>query len=156
MAIGRVSHQVGALSFCNQAMQSTVNGHQDTGARVSSRELAADAMQGVQRLVSLEIALAKQELKEIAIVNLTAVACIAVAGLLGMLALLVAIPVLIVALVPWHWQAALVWVVAYAVIAGGLALYGKSRISLRMPTRTLESLKENKEWALHQLRSTRR
>lgn len=133
-----------------------MNGHPDTRTRASSRDLAAEAMQGVQRLVSLEIALAKQELKEIAIVNLIAVACIAAAGLLAILALLVAIPVLVVALVPWHWQAALVWVVAYMLIAGGLALYGKSRLSLRMPSKTIQSLKENKEWALHQLRSTKR
>jgi len=133
-----------------------MNGHQDTGARASSRELAAEALQGVQRLVSLEIALAKQELKEIAIVNLIAAACIAAAGLLAILALLVAVPVLVVTLVPWHWQAALVWVVAYAVLAAGLALYGRSRLSLRLPSRTIESLKENKEWALHQLRSTKR
>ena len=137
-------------------MQSTLNGHQETETRASSRELAADAVQTVQRMVSLEIALAKQELKEIAIVNLIAVACMAVAGLLAILAVLVAIPVLIVAVVPWHWEAALVWVVAYALIAGGLALYGKSRLSVRMPSKTIESLKENKEWALHQLRSTKR
>ena len=137
-------------------MQSTLNGHQETGTRASSRELAADAVQTVQRMVSLEIALAKQELKEIAIVNLIAVACMAAAGLLAILAVLVAIPVLIVAVVPWHWEAALVWVVAYALMAGGLALYGKSRLSLRLPSKTIESLKENKEWALHQLRSTKR
>jgi Flp pilus assembly protein TadB len=133
-----------------------VNGHHETGSRASSRELAADAMQGVQRLVSLEIALAKQELKEIAIVNLIAAACIGAAALFATLALLVAVPVLVVALVPWHWQAALVWIVAYALLAGGLALYGKSRLTLRMPSKTIESLKENKEWALHQLRSTKR
>jgi uncharacterized membrane protein YqjE len=137
-------------------VQSTVNGRQGGATRASSRELAAGAIQGVQRLVSLEIELAKQELKEIAVANLIAAVCIAVAGLLAILAVLVALPVLIVVLVPWHWQAALVWVVAYALIAGGLAVYGRSRFSLRMPSRTIESLKENKEWALHQLRSTRR
>ena len=137
-------------------MQSTLNGHQETARRASSRELAADVMQGVQRLVSLEIALAKQELKEIAIRNLIAVACMGAAGLLAILALLVALPVLVVELVPWHWQAALVWAAVYAVVAGGLALYGRAQLSLRMPGRTIESLKENKEWALHQLRSTKR
>jgi Flp pilus assembly protein TadB len=75
---------------------------------------------------------------------------------MGILGLLVAVPVLVVVLVPWHWQAALVWAVAYILIAVGLGLFGKSRLSLRMPSRTIESLKENKEWALHQLRSTRR
>jgi VIT1/CCC1 family predicted Fe2+/Mn2+ transporter len=133
-----------------------VNGHQDTGTRTSSRELAADVMQLVQRLVSLEIALAKQELKEIAIRNLIALPCMAATALLAILAVLVAVPVLIVELVPWHWQAAAVWAVVYGLVAGGLALYGKSRLSLRLPSRTIESLKENKEWALHQLRSARR
>ncbi|HEY2597764.1 MAG TPA: phage holin family protein [Candidatus Dormibacteraeota bacterium] len=137
-------------------MQATVNGHQDTGTRTSSRELAADVVQGVQRLVSLEVALAKQELREIAIVNLIAIACMAAASLLAILALLVAVPVLIVTLVPWHWQAALVWAAAYALIAGGLALFGKSRLSLRLPSRTIESLKENRKWALHQLKSTKK
>lgn len=137
-------------------MQSTVNGHQTTSARASSREIAADAVQSVQRLVGLEIALAKQELREMVMTNVIAVACIASAGLFAILALLVAVPALVVVLVPWHWEAALVWAVAYALIALGLALYGRSRLSLRLPTRTLESLKENKEWALHQLRSTKK
>jgi cytochrome c biogenesis protein CcdA len=133
-----------------------MNGHPTAPTRVSSRDLAADAVQSVQRLVSLEVALAKQELKEIAMTNLIAAACIASAGLVAILALLVAVPVTVVALVPWHWQAALVWAIAYLLIAAGLALYGRSRLSLRLPTRTLESLKENKAWALHQLRSTKR
>jgi cytochrome c biogenesis protein CcdA len=113
-------------------------------------------MQGAQRLVSLEIALAKQELREIAITNIIAAACLAAAGLIAIVAVLVALPVLVVVAVPWHWEAALAWAIAYLLIAAGLAVYGKSRLSLRLPTKTLESLKENKEWALHQLRSTKR
>ncbi len=46
--------------------------------------------------------------------------------------------------------------VAYLVVAGGLAVYGRRRLKLKLPTRTLESLKENKEWALRRLRSTSR
>jgi putative superfamily III holin-X len=133
-----------------------VNGNGQSATRVSSRELAADAVQSVQRLVSLEIALAKQELRELATTNLVAAACIAAAGFFAILALFVAVPVLVVVAVPWHWQAALAWVIAYAAVAAGLAIYGKSRLNLRLPTRTIESLKENKEWALHQLRSTKR
>jgi Putative Actinobacterial Holin-X, holin superfamily III len=139
-------------------VQSTVNGNGQpaTHARVSSRDVAADAVQIVQRLVSLEIALAKQELREIATANLIAAACIASGGFFAILALFVAVPVVVVVAVPWHWQAALSWVIAYAAIAAGLALYGKSRLSLRLPTKTLDSLKENKQWALHHLRSTKR
>ena len=65
---------------------------------MSSRELAAGAVQSVQRLVSLEIALAKQELREIATTNLIAAACIAAAGFFAILALFVAVPVLVVLL----------------------------------------------------------
>jgi hypothetical protein len=137
-------------------VQSTVNGQPNVEARVSSRTLAADAVQTVHRLIDLEIALAKQELREMATANVIAVACLAAAGLLAILALLVAVPVMVVFLVPWHWQAALVWALAYLVIGVGLGVYGRSRLTLRLPTRTLESLKENKEWAIHQLRSTRR
>jgi len=137
-------------------VQSTVNGQPNVETRVSSRDLAADAVQTVHRLIDLEIALAKQELREIATANAIAAACIAAAGLMAVLALLVAVPVMVVVLVPWHWQAALVWALAYLVIGGGLAVYGRSRLTLRLPTRTLDSLKENKEWAIHQLRSTRR
>jgi cytochrome c biogenesis protein CcdA len=137
-------------------VQTAVNGQPHSSARASSGELVAAAMQNAQRLVDLEIALAKQELREIAIANIIATACIALAGILAMLALLVALPVFVVVLVPWHWQAALIWAGAYVVIASGLALYGRSRLSLRLPPRTLESLKENKDWALHRLKSTSR
>jgi hypothetical protein len=134
-------------------VQSTLNGQSHSGDSPSSGDLAAEAIQRTQRLLSLEVALAKQELREIATTNIIAAACVAAAVLLAILALLVAVPVLVVVLVPWHWQAALVWAIAYGVAASGLALYGKSRLSLRLPTKTLEILKENKEWALHQIRS---
>ncbi len=129
---------------------------QSAEPKVGSRELAAEVVQDLHRLVDLEILLAKQEVKELAIRNGIAAACLAAAGLLAVIALLVAVPVIVVEAVPWHWEAALVWVVAYLVVAGGLAVYGRRRLKLKLPTRTLESLKENKEWALRRLRSTSR
>jgi hypothetical protein len=137
-------------------VRSTVNGKPHTDIRASTGDLVADVMENAQRLVTLEIALAKQELREIAITNVIAAACIGAGGLLAILALLVAAPVLVVVLVPWHWQAALIWAVAFLAVAGALVLYGRSRLSLRLPPKTLESLKESKKWALHQMRSTRR
>jgi cytochrome c biogenesis protein CcdA len=137
-------------------VRAATNGQTRQDTRRSSGEIAADAMQTAQHLVSLEIALAKQELREIAMANIVAAACLAAAGLLAVLAVLVAVPVLVVILVPWHWQAAVVWAAVYIVIAAGLALYGRSRLGLRLPTKTIASLKENKEWALHQMRSAGR
>jgi Flp pilus assembly protein TadB len=125
-------------------------------AQPRSGDVAAEIVHDVQRLVDLEVRLAQQELRELAITNVVAAACVSTAGLLALVALLVALPVLVVEAVPWHWQAALVWVIANLVLASGLFLFGRSRVRLRLPTKTLDSLKENKEWALRQLRLTGR
>ena len=117
-------------------------------------DLAAEVIHDVQRLVNLEIALAKQEIKDLVVANAIAAGMIAFGGLLVVLAVLVAIPTLIVALVPWHWQAAAAWVVLYVGIGIGLAVAGRARQVFKLPARTLNSLKENKEWAIRQIRST--
>jgi hypothetical protein len=119
-----------------------------------SSDLAAALVHDAQRLVSLEVALAKQEVKDIAMANAVAAGMLVFGGLLALLGVLVALPTLVVLLVPWHWQAAAVWGLAYVLLGTGLALYGKSRFAVRLPARTLESLKENKEWALRRMTST--
>ncbi|HET7466741.1 MAG TPA: phage holin family protein [Candidatus Dormibacteraeota bacterium] len=126
------------------------------GSDARSGHLAAEVVEDLNRLVSLEVALAKQELRELATTNGIAIACFAVAGVLAGVALLVAVPVVVVEAVPWHWQAAVVWAVAYALIAGGLALYGRMRLKSPMPEKTITSLKETKEWALRRMRSAGR
>ena len=67
-----------------------------------------------------------------------------------------AVPVIVVVAVPWHWQAAVVWAVAYALIAAGLAIYGRMRLRVSMPQKTITSLKETKEWALQRMKSAGR
>ena len=126
------------------------------GNGMRSGHLAAEVVQDLNRLVSLEIALARQELKEFAVTNGIAIACFVAAGLLAVLGLLVAVPVIIVVVLPWHWQAAVVWAVAYALIAAGLALYGRRRLQVSMPQKTITSLKETKEWAVKRMRSAGR
>jgi hypothetical protein len=121
---------------------------------VSSGEIAAEVVHDAQRLVSLEIALAKQEVKDLVLANVIAAGLVGFGALLAVLALLVAIPSLIVVLVSWHWQAAVAWIAAYLLLGIGLVFFGKSRFALRLPTRTLETLKENKEWALRRMKST--
>jgi len=122
----------------------------------SSGSIASEVVHDMRRLVDLEVRLAKQEVKELAITNAVAAVCGAVAAILAVIAVLVAIPVLVIVAVPWKWEAALVWVVAYLVLAAGFAIYARSRLALHAPRRTLDSLKENKEWVLRQLRSTGR
>jgi cytochrome c biogenesis protein CcdA len=119
-----------------------------------SGDIAAEVVHDAQRLVSLEIALAKQEIKDLATANAIAAGMVAFGGLLVILGVLVAVPALIVWLVPWHWQAAAAWVAVYVMVGIGLALMGRARFALRLPARTLASLKENKEWALRKMKST--
>ena len=122
-------------------------------AHLSSRGLIASVISDAQRLVALEVALAKQETKELATANAIALGVIAFGGLLAVLAILVAVPVLVVMLVPWKWEAAAVWAGAYLVIGLVMVLAGKARLQLRLPPKTIESLKENKAWALRRVRS---
>lgn len=119
-------------------------------------ELASGAAEDIQRLVTLQVELAKQEVKELAISNALAGGALGAAGLIGLIALLVGIPVIIIEAVPWHWPGAVVWVALYLLVAGGLALYGKARLRIEPPRKTIESLKESKEWALRRMKSAGR
>ena len=127
-----------------------------TDKRVSSRGLLGSVISDAQRLVALEIALAKQEVKELATGNAIAVGLMALGAVLAVLAILVAVPVLVVMLVPWKWEAAAVWVAVYVVIGAVLIVFGKARLQVKLPPRTIESLKENKEWALRRVKSNGR
>jgi Putative Actinobacterial Holin-X, holin superfamily III len=124
--------------------------------RPGSRGLIGSVISDAQRLVELEVALAKQEAKELAVGNAIAGGLIAFGGLLVLLAVLVAAPVLVIALVGWRWEAAAVWAVAYVIVGLALLLVGKARMRIGLPPRTVESLKENKEWALRRVRSNGR
>jgi|GEM_PF-2449336 uncharacterized membrane protein YqjE len=119
----------------------------------STPEIAAGLVEEAENLIRLEIALAKQELKELAITNAIAAGALAGAGLLALLALLVGLPVLIVVAVEPHWLAAAIWIVLYLVLAAGLALFGRGKLHIALPERTVNSLKETRNWALRQMKS---
>jgi uncharacterized membrane protein YqjE len=119
----------------------------------STPDLAARIAEQAEELIRLEIALAKAELKEMAITNAIAAGAFAGAALMAIVTLLVAIPVLIVVAVEPHWHAALVWIVLYLVVAAGLALFGRGKLRIGVPERTVNSIKETRDWALRQMRS---
>lgn len=119
----------------------------------STPAVAAGLVEQAEQLLKLELALAKQELKEMAISNAIAAGTLAAAGLLALLALLVGIPVLLVVTLSPHWLVALIWIVLYLALAGGLALFGRSRLRIGLPEKTVNSLKETRNWALAQMRS---
>ncbi len=137
-------------------MQSPAERNESTRRGAGTGELAAEVVHDAQRLVSLEIELARQEVKALLASNAIAAGMIAGGALVLALAVLVALPALVVALVPWHWQASAVWALVYAAIGIALVLIGKSRMRIRLPAKTIASLKESKEWALRRMRSTAR
>jgi hypothetical protein len=122
----------------------------------SSTDLAGDIVHDAHELVRLEIELAKQEAKELAVRNGVAASLLAAGGLLLMVALLIGVPVLVVTWVPNHVVAAAIWVGAYGLV--GLALLGIGRLRLRLepPRRTLASIRETRAWALRQISSNGR
>ena len=126
------------------------------GKPASSRRLIGSVLTDAQRLIALEIALAKQEVKELATGNAIAAGLMAFGALLTVLAILVAVPVLVVMLVPWKWEAAAIWVAAYLIVGLVLIVIGKARLQVKLPPRTMESMKENKEWALRRVKSNGR
>jgi hypothetical protein len=117
----------------------------------STADLAADLVEEARRLIRLEVDLAKQELRELAISNGIALGSYVVAGILVLFAVFAGIPVLIVVLVGWHWLAAVAWIAVYLLLATGLYFFGRSRLRIELPPRTVNSLKETWDWALRQL-----
>ena len=137
-------------------MQAETREKHVNGGRTSARGLIASVVVDAQHLVGLEVELAKQELRDLATRNAIAAGIMAFGGLLAVLGVLVALPTLVVWLVPWHWEAAAVWMAAYIGVGVLLVFIGRSRLQMRLPTRTLDSLKENKEWALRHVKSNNR
>jgi len=134
-------------------MRAPVERTVDTDGASNARGLVASVISDAQRLVTLEIALAKQEGKELVTANAIAAGLAAFGVLLILLGILVAVPVMMVLLLPWPWEAAAVWAIAYVAIGFVLVLIGKARFKVALPKRTMQSLKENKEWALRRVRS---
>src|SRR5581483_634032 len=80
------------------------------------------------------------------------------AGIVGMLALLTLTACLVAALATGVdvWLAALIVTVVYAAVAGGLALIAKKRVTEAtppVPEQTIDSVKEDVQWAKTQLPS---
>ena len=126
------------------------------GTDRSSAELAQDIVREAQDLVRLELELAKQELRELAIRNAWAVGLFAFAALLLMLTVLVAVPVLLVLLWDRHVLGAGIWIAVYVIGGAVLAFAGWRTLRLEPPRRTLASLEETRQWVLRQIRSNDR
>jgi uncharacterized membrane protein len=124
-------------------------------AEQSSAELARDIAHGAGDLVRLELELARQELTGMVRRNAIAAGMLAFASLL-VLAVLLGLPVFLVAVSGNRWLVGAICLGAYLVVAVALVLVALRLLRLEPPRRTLASLEETKRWALRQIRSNGR
>lgn len=103
----------------------------------------------VRTLIRKQLELPRQEIAEIVRANLNAAKFFAIAavfGLLVLIALVVFLTALIAIFLPW-WLSALVVLLLCGALAGIFGYLGYTRLELRGPTRSIDSLKETVQWA---------
>jgi hypothetical protein len=126
------------------------------GIASSIGEIAADA----QRLVQLELQLAKEEVKELLKTNLIAIGMLSVAGLAAIFALYTAVEGLIFFGLSFAFHrgmghdagAMLAVFLFWAAVAVILGLMGKSRLVFKMPEATIQTIKDDMAWAKAQIK----
>jgi uncharacterized membrane protein YqjE len=140
---------------------STANGQAGEQRDNSTGELIKQLSEQSSMLVRQELDLAKAELTEKGKQAGKGAGLLGGAGVAGLLALgaLTAFLILLLAEAMDGWVAALIVTVVYAAVAGGLAMTGRDRMKKGMPPapeETVESVKEDVQWAKTRARSARR
>jgi putative superfamily III holin-X len=123
-------------------------------------ELLRELSQQTTTLVRQELELAKAELAEKGKRAGVGAGLLTGAGVMGLAALgaLTACFIAALSTAMETWLAALIVALVYAAIAGGLALVGKTRVreaTPPAPEQTIETVKEDVQWAKTQARSGR-
>ena len=121
-------------------------------------ELMKQLAQETTTLMRQELELAKAEVSQKGKKAGLGIGILGIAGVVALLALGALTAFFILALdgVMPAWAAALVVAVVYGVIAGVLALVGRERVQevgKPVPEQTVETVKEDVEWAKNQMRS---
>ena len=130
-------------------------------SRPSVGELFSDVASDLSTLIRQEIELAKAELSEKGKQAGIGLGMFGGAGLLGLLAALTLTTCVVAALSTQMkvWIAALIVTVVYGAAAGVLALQGKNRVAEAtppVPEQTVETVKEDVQWAKTQMPSGRK
>jgi uncharacterized membrane protein YqjE len=140
---------------------STMNGESQELRSHSTGELVKELSEQTTTLVRKEIELAKAELSQKGKVAGEGAGMFGGAGVLGLLAL-GTLTTMILALLDKAmdlWVAALIVTLVYGAIAAVLALSGRDRIKKGMPPapeQTVETVKEDVQWAKSRAKSARR
>jgi len=118
--------------------------------------MVQEVVREAQELVQLQVELAKQDLRELATRNGVAVGLLTFGAVLVLLAVLVAVPVLIVLWSENKVLSAVIWIAVYVIGGAILMLVGRLMLRLDVLRKTLTSLEETKRWALRQIKSSDR
>jgi uncharacterized membrane protein YqjE len=113
-------------------------------------DLARVAVDDVIRLVQQEIQLAKVEVKEMLSSNVKAAIFLSVAGVCALF-FFVMLLVTIAFIIPAHALVAGIETIVFLILLVVFGLMGKSRLQIGPPKKTMDSLKEDAEWARHRL-----
>lgn len=140
---------------------STANGESDELRQHSTGELVKQLSEQTTTLVRKEIELAKAELSQKGKVAGEGAGMFGGAAVVGLLALgaLTAAIIALLDMAMGLWVAALIVAIVYGAIAAVLALTGKDRVKKGMPPapeQTVETVKEDVQWAKNQAKSARR
>jgi uncharacterized membrane protein YqjE len=140
---------------------STANGESNELRQHSTGELVKQLSEQTTTLVRQEIELAKAELSQKGKVAGEGAGMFGGAAVVGLLAA-AALTATIIALLDKamdFWIAALIVAVVYGVVAAVLAIRGRDRVKKGMPPapeQTVETVKEDVQWAKSQAKSARR
>jgi MFS family permease len=136
-------------------MREAMNYNTSTQEQPSLGELFSNLSNQVSQLIRQEIQLAQAEISRKAMRAGRNAALIALGGVVGLGAFLalVAALILLLAQVMEAWVAALIVGVVLAIAAAVLARYGLNKLKEidPAPRRTIETMRENKEWLTQQI-----
>ena len=137
---------------------STVNGQDNDLRSTSTAELVKHLSEQTSTLIRKELDLAKTELTEKGKVAGVGAGLLGGAAVVGLLALgaLTACIILLLAKAMDAWVAALIVTAVYGAVAAVLALAGRDRVKAGLPPapeQTVESVKEDVQWAKKRARS---
>lgn len=130
-----------------QAAEAASSNGQGGGISGTISTLVAD----VEKLVRLEVELAKQEITGLLKRNAIAVAMLVVA-LFGLFFAFIMFQVWLVVLIPHHAIVAGAIAGFWLLLAALLALIGKTRLKIEPPKATIQSLKDDLEWVKQQIK----
>jgi Putative Actinobacterial Holin-X, holin superfamily III len=140
---------------------STMNGQDNDLRGAPTADLLKHLSEQTSTLIRQELNLAKTELTEKGKAAGAGAGMVGAGGIAGLMALgaLTACIILLLDKAMDAWVAALIVTVVYGAVAGALALAGRNRMKEGLPPapeQTVESVKEDVQWAKTRARSARR